>query len=352
MKKKKRGKLILTIIFILFNIGVVVFIARNAFVNDTTTTFSSMFKLWTTHSGYLVMVVLLPLIALFSEGMKYVIMIHHTTGKFRFFLGIKTAMVGKYYDNITPLGSGGQPFQVYYLYRNDVPSEIAGALPVSAFSMMQIAFFTISIFVFIFFGNVISQKGFKIAAYIGSGFSIFIPLVVLFFSLLPKITLKILYRVLLFIKKLGLIKDAESKFQKSREYLFNFKSSLKYIAKSVAVVIPAAILSLVYQIAMFSIPYFAIKSVGADVDYFQVTAMCVFVYNAIAFLPTPGNSGGAEISFTIIFTMLSGGVLFWTMILWRFSGYFFVIFIGLIILLYDFAFKKALIKRNDSSLNP
>ncbi len=339
---KKRVKLILTILFIIINVGVVVIIARNAFVNDTTTTFGSMFKLWTTHWGYLIMVVILPLIALFAEGMKYVIMIHHTTGRVRISLGIKTAMIGKYYDNITPLGSGGQPFQVYYLFRNDIPAEIAGALPVSAFSMMQMAFFLISIFVFVFFGNVIPQRGFRIAAYIGSGFSIFIPLLVLFFSLLPKISLKVIYGVLRLVQKIGLIKDADSKLQRSREYLYNFNGRLKYIAESIFVVIPVAILSFIYQIAMFSIPYFAIKATGTNVDYIQVTAMCVFVYSAIAFLPTPGNSGGAEISFTIIFTMLTGGVLFWTMILWRFGAYFFVIFVGLLILLYDFGVKRAM----------
>lgn len=350
MKHKKRIKTALLVLFLILNIGIVSWIAVDAFKQDSTTTFRTMVRLWASHWPYLIALLVLPLIAIFAEGLKYLVMIFSTTRKIRFGLAMKTAAIGKYYDNITPLGTGGQPFQVYYLYKNKVPSDAAGVLPIVAVTVMQLALVILSVLVFVFYGDVIQNNGLKIAAYFGTAFSMLFPLAVIAFSFLPTFSFKIASWGLRLLHTLHLVKRFEEKMKKTEEYLVKFKRSMQYIAKSVLIILPLFILSVIYHMALFSIPYVAIKAAGMDVSYIQVTAMCVYVYAAIAFIPTPGNSGGAEVSFTMIFTMLSGGVLFWTMLLWRFAGYFFVIIIGLLIVLYDFGLKRVSQKPFEESI--
>ncbi len=344
MKTKKIIKLILSILFLIINILIVYYIAKESFRNDTTMYFGTIFQRWMEHWPYFVVVLLLPLLAIFAEGMKYFIMIVNTTKKPRLGLALKTAAIGKYYDNITPLGTGGQPFQVYYLYKNGISSEISGVMPVVSVTIQQLTMVIISILTFIFLGKVIEIPALKIAAYIGAGFSMLFPLAVICFALLPKLSTAIVGWFLRLMHKLKIIKKVEEKQAKVEEYLIEFKSSMKYIAQSFTIIFPLILLTIVYYTALYSIPYFAIIASGFDASYVQVTAMCVFVYSAIAFIPTPGNSGGAEISFKMIFTILSGGLLFWTMILWRFASYLIIIFVGLTTLIYDFGLKRALRK--------
>ncbi|MGN1066262.1 MAG: lysylphosphatidylglycerol synthase domain-containing protein, partial [Candidatus Fimimonas sp.] len=66
---------------------------------------------------YALAAVAVLLTMMFLDSMKYFIIIHATTGKFRYAMALKTGLWGKYYDNITPFASGGQPFQVHYLYK-------------------------------------------------------------------------------------------------------------------------------------------------------------------------------------------------------------------------------------------
>ncbi|MGB0175020.1 MAG: lysylphosphatidylglycerol synthase transmembrane domain-containing protein [Acholeplasmataceae bacterium] len=339
MQKHTRKRL-LNILFIVINVVVVWIIARNAFSKDTTMRFSNIFALWKSHVVYVLMAFLMPIIALITEGLKYFHMLYYTTGEKRFLLSIKTAIIGKYYDNITPLGSGGQAAQVIYLYQNGVPSAKAGGVTISAFSMMQIAFSLIAFIVFIFFGHYITTPGIKIAAYFGSVFAIFIPFLVIIFSVLPKVTSKFIFSVLKILKALKLIYDPIQKMKHVMSFLERFKHNLHLISQSKRVLISTFLLSVVYQIAIFSIPYFVLKGSGVDVTYIELFVLTVFVYNAIAFIPTPGNSGGAEISFTIIFSMVSGGLLFWTMLLWRFMSYYLLIFLGLCVMFYDSVIKR------------
>jgi hypothetical protein len=313
----------------------VYFIAKRIFTNHSEIRLSTVFELWKQNWIYLVIVLILPFFALLFEGIKYYLMIYHVIGERRFFLSLRTAILGKYYDNITPLGSGGQPFQVYYLYKNGIPSGIAGSLPVSAFSMMQIAFSFIAIIVFVFFGSYVDSSGLKIAAYIGNVFAIFIPLVVVLFALLPKVTGKIVYNILLFLHKLKMVKNPYGTMQSTLRFLQNFKESLTILVSSRRLVLQTFVLSVLYQSALFSIPYFVVRATGVEANFIELYALCVFIYCAVAFIPTPGNSGGAEVSFALIFTILSGGFLFWGMLLWRFSSYFLVILIGLFTVVID-----------------
>jgi len=336
----KQRKTLLNIIFVLLNVIVVIMIANNSFRADVIINLKEMISLWLTHWEYVLIALILPIIALIVEGLKYYHLMKLTTGKKRFILALKTASIGKYYDNVTPLGSGGQAAQVYYLFKNKVSSGKAGSITISAFSMMQITFSLMALIVFIFFGNYMTLPGIKIAAYVGSVFAVFIPILVILFSLSSKFTSKIIFSVLKALRFFRLIKNPVNTMKRIIKFLKRFKHHLRSIFIQKNVMIRIFVLSFLYHLSIFSIPYFVIRSSGVDVQYLEIIVLSVFVYNAIAFIPTPGNSGGAEISFTIIFSMLTGGLLFWTMLFWRFVSYYFFIIVGLFVMMYDTLIKK------------
>jgi len=74
------------------------------------------------------------------NGMKFLILIHHRTGKWRPWFSIKLGVVGRYYDLITPLGSGGQPFEIYYLKKDGYSGETSTAIPLAKYMFWQFTF--------------------------------------------------------------------------------------------------------------------------------------------------------------------------------------------------------------------
>ena len=71
-----------------------------------------------------------------------------------------------------------------------------------------------------------------------------------------------------------------------------------------------------------------------------VIQLCIMLYAAISFIPTPGNSGAADLSFFNLFKQgLPAGFAFPAMAVWRFFSFYSAIIIGFV-----FANVK---KRND-----
>ena len=79
---------------------------------DEFISFGEVFAAGDWRFGVISLAVLIVIIACIC--FEYVVVIKATTNKFALGTGIKVALLGKFYDNVTPLASGGQPMQIYY----------------------------------------------------------------------------------------------------------------------------------------------------------------------------------------------------------------------------------------------
>ena len=337
MKKKKRTRnIIISSLFLALNIVVVVFIARNIFAETPDEGLGSIVTLWGRYWYFIVVAFLCTIVALLAEGMKFFVMVGKKLKGRRLRVSLKTAVFGKYYDNVTPLGTGGQPFQIMYLYQYGISGPDSSLLPVASFVMNQIAFTLIAVVVFITGSHLVTVDFLRISAYVGLFFMMAMPIVVLLFTLFPVISRKLSVGILKLLHRFKLVKSVDERIQKIDYFIVRFKTSFKQMSKSRRILVVTFLLSIVYHIAIFSIPFFVVKGLGMDVNYIELFALCVFVYSAISYVPTPGNSGGAEVSFAFIFTMLAGSQLFWSMLMWRFASYYAILMLGLLTLLGDF----------------
>ena len=133
-----------------------------------------------------------------------------------------------------------------------------------------------------------------------------------------------------------MIAKAESRIRKH-------SASMKYITKSKTLLGEMFLLSIVYHVALCSIPFFVIHMFGGEIGFITSLCMCVFVYASVTIVPTPGNSGAAEGSFYILFSQLGESGIFWAMLVWRFLCYYSFINIGLLV--YGHRAAKKLIKK-------
>ena len=286
--------------------------------------------------NYLFLALAAFIAAMAAETVKYYCMIYDVTGGKKMLpLAYKVAIYGKYYDNITPFGSGGQPFQIYHLQKNGIPIGDAAALPIAGFTCNQVAFVFLALIMFIINGNVTWMVGFRIAAYVGLLFYLFIPMTLILFAIFPNGVSRVIRFIIRIAAKLKIVKDVEATVGKIHSTLFEYQNSLKRLIhnkKTFAIVLGT---SFIYQMSILTIPYFVIIAFGGSANWFDVFTMVLFVYACVTVVPTPGNAGAAEGAFYTLFQSLSNANLFWAMLVWRFFVFYLVIILGAATLFYE-----------------
>ena len=160
-------------------------------------------------------------------------MIHNKTKKWRPWFSFKLATIGRYYDHITPLGSGGQPFEIYYMKKNSYSGDIATAVPLAKYMAWQIAFVLMGVFILIFYAPYHNTSTVVlILAWIGLGLTLTLFLFVLFMSITKKWGASLVVGVLKLLHKMHIIKDYKKALIKVLRFVKQYQYCIKTFAKS------------------------------------------------------------------------------------------------------------------------
>ncbi len=338
-KKQRIIRIVGVIAFVLINAVVLFFTARNDFSKkpvERPEPFGAQSIL------FLLCAIACPLVALGLETVKYLLMMRRLGERVSVRTAFETSALGKYYDNVTPFGTGGQPFQIWNLHKNGYTSGASSAMPLASFITAQVAFVLLALVMFFINNSVSGVVGVKIIAYVGLVMYMIVPLMIVLTAIAPRITAKIINFFVRIGAKLRLVKDPGKTTRKIEDGLKRYSASLRYMAKSPMLLTELLILSVLYQIAILSIPYFVVRVFGVQTSFWQALTLCLYVYASITIVPTPGNAGAAEGSFYLLFNQLESNGLFWAMLIWRFLCYYSFILIGMLI--YGFRAVESAVK--------
>ncbi len=367
-KRQKTFKKIFVWIFAIFMVGVFVFTFYQDFFAS-----GKDFPDWDQmkgiiSNGWLFLLAAIVCIGLYYifKGLKLAIMCKKLTGKFHIQTCVETGIIGLYYNCITPLGAGGQPFEIYHLAKHGVHGGVASSLPIAAFFTNQFAFVILGIISLALFKNNVFETPasvygvfpqiFSVLAIIGLSFCLITPLLVVLFSLMPKFGAKIVSRLIHLGSKLKLIKNPKETTYKTIKNLYHNAQCLKVITKSPLVFLSTMILSAGEQIVNASLAFFALKTFGYNVldiswtmEWIQVIQITLILSAAVSFIPTPGNSGAADLSFYLLFeASLFAGMAFPAMILWRGLSFYSFILVGFVFA----TIKKRLDQKRQAKISP
>lgn len=355
--RQKIFKRVVSIVFIVFVVGVLIFTAYNDFFGSNENNIPFSWNDFVSHLStgwiYLFSALICVFLCYFIKGVKLAILCKSLTGKAHFKTCIETGIIGLYYNNVTPLAVGGQPFEIYHLSKHGVNGGAAGSLPVATYVLNQLSFVIICViclslgFLNPLFGNL--EAIVTTLAIIGLIFVCVAVGSVLFFSFLPRESSRLLALGVKIGTKMKLIKRPKRVMYKTMKNLVHTSKCLKKIATRPVAFISNFALSFLEHIANLSIAFFVLKFFGFAmpnmsssffVSWVQVFQVCIVLYLAISFVPTPGNAGAADLSFYTLFKAgLMSGLAFPAMMVWRILGFYGFIIIGFI-----FAYIK---KRSD-----
>ena len=348
-KRQKAVKLISTILFIVFMGGVLAYTAyKDFFINKNFPSHEEFVEIFSTGWLYFLLALFSLFLSFFFKGLKNVIMCKSMTGKAHFMTCMETGIIGTYYNNVTPLAVGGQPFEIYHLSKHGVRGGVATSIPIASFFVNQLAFVILGIVSLVLFTHntynapVSLINAFPAAFYgltiIGLCCCLFVPTLVILFSLMPKVGAKLVYLVIKLGTKLRIVRKPEETLQKTIKTVVHNSHCLKKIAASPLLFLGLIILSFLENVASVSIAFFVLKGFGLTFDglsfvseWVIVCSICFILFASITFIPTPGNSGAADLSFFILFeSVLYAGLAFPAMLIWRLFHFYSTIIIGFI----------------------
>ena len=352
--KKKRKKWWIKTVLMLALIAVsiaIMFTMTQYLTGDGMKSFKEMIK--GASLPYFFAFVGMVLLYMLVESAKYSYLLKISTGKWRIRNSIKTMYIGKYYDGITPLGTGGQPFQIYYLHKKDIPVGVATAIPLVRFIVSTVIWCLIAIGMFVIVGmngwldNMASGWGGKvvlIVSIIAMAFNLLVPVVMLFVSLFPRAGKRLIAGIVVLLNKLHIVKR---KYPTMKKYVYEareYRESMKIIFTKWYKLIPLAVLAVAETVVYMMLPYFAVLALaGPEVttDHWllllQIMCLTMVSFYSASFIPTPGNSGASEAMTTLVFLTVTGinSILGWVILLWRFATFYVYILTGIGISIFE-----------------
>ncbi len=327
-KRKKRKKAVMTVLFILLNIAVIAWTAIKEFGGESDSTRFSDVNI---NYIYIIPAALCCFGAIFAETVKYALLMKKVDGRVDFKVARRVVLLGRYYDNVTPSGIGGQPFQIYYMSKNGYSDANSAAIPLAGFMSMQYAFILLAAVCFIFGSSLLNIAIIRVSCWIGLFFYAMFPTCILISALFPKLFSRLLAFFVRLLSRMRLVKNKEEKQKKLTDTVSEYAVSLRGMLAMPSVSVGAMVLSVIYQTLLCSIPYFVLRAFGGAMAWLPCFVTTVAIYASVTFIPTPGNAGAAEGSFFAVFSALSSGYIFWAMMAWRFFVYYIFIILGALI---------------------
>ena len=352
-KQKSRRKRILNISLLILNILIVGGFILYYGLTSGIVSFRELIYMNIDYKFLILAVVMVLCVNLF-ETLRFFYLLKKTTGKGHFWLSFRTHMYGRYYDTITPLSIGGEPFQIYYLNKHNIKGDAATSIPLVKNIYTNIANCIIGSIVLIsnFIHPVTTSPFIIIIAFLGllgSGTLIFL---LLLFSINKRVGAGLVIGVLKLLNKLHLIKDYKKTFFKVNRFVLNYQKSMKAISKNVWNFLIQLFLTFCMYACYYLIIYFIylaflpLMSSSFTLSYTDIIC-CMSICDLCAgIMPLPAGTGLAEISFDNLFkSWFSITVFPWAMLIWRTLTCFIYLFVGVIQTICSFAKKNREIRK-------
>ncbi len=294
------------------------------------------------------------------ETLRTHILLYKSTKQVRLALCYKASALSRYYDCITPFATGGQPFEIFYMHSRGVHGGIATSIPLTKAIFNNVAFSIIAVIVLIFNNDLFGAE-LQTVLVVWSIISLCISCLILIVLILFGISKRFMPKCLMFFLKLGqklkLVKDYRITFNKLMRTILEYQKSTKYYVTNLWITITSLLCSAVNVLLKSIIPFLLYVAFSETITQsIMLEILCKFILVELAtkYIPIPGGTGVAEISFSALFASLfSDGSLFWAMLFWRIMNYFIYLLQGLIILFYDFIYgnkKNRLYKLKQAKL--
>ena len=337
-KQKSKKSRNINLIFFLVNVGILAGILISQISQQEDMSFSALIN-----STFSPAILLFAVFAWFMtqviDSYRINLLVRRSSGRSRPFLSFKTNAIGRYYDAITPMSTGGQPFQVFYLKNRGINVAAAISVPMGKYVINQICLSVVWTVSLIF--ALASPTGLTtVLCVVGWAMNSLLMVAIVILSINQRVGTKIVVGVMKLLQKMKIVKNYEKSYNQVIKVVTDFQVTIKNFAKdgwTFFKLIAANLLSMLIGYSMAFLVYCMMIGWFDFSMYWQMFLLSVMIDMAASFIPLPGGTGVTELSFTALFAGLisPASMLTWALIFWRIITYYIVLVQGIVVMAYD-----------------
>ena len=267
--------------------------------------------------------------------------------KTTFWQNIKYALIGFFFSSITPGASGGQPMQIYYMYKDKISIANSTLALLINLSSMQIVTISIALVSVIFNHKYLNSTltVFFILGIILNASALALLLIGIFSKKLSK---KLVDFAIKIMKKLK-IRNIEDKQMKLEYEMTKYQDNSDYIKNNKIMILKILLTTYIQFISFYSVSYWVYCSFGLnEYNFIEIITIQSILYATVSGIPSPGAVGVTEGGFIEIFkTIIPQGMINGAMLLNRGISFYLLVIISGIITAINILKSKKMLKKNE-----
>ena len=327
MKSRKKKTFVNLILFFLLIILTFYFVLRDQNISDIGKALINVNK-W-----YILLAVVCMFLYLVFESINLGRTLKALGEKSTFLKNLKYAFIGFFFSSITPAASGGQPMQIYYMYKDDINianSTLALLINLCSFQIVTISFALISVGInakYLTTGLI----WFFVLGITLNSMALSLLLIGIFSKKLSKWLVNFAIKILKFFR----FKRIEKLEDKLKTTLDKYQGSAEYIKNNKLIILKTLLTTFIQMMIYYSIPFWVYCSFGlSDKNIFQIITLQAVLYATVSGIPSPGAVGVSEGGFLGIFeTVFSTELVGSAMLLNRGVSFYLYVIISSIIVI-------------------
>ena len=261
--------------------------------------------------------------------------------KSNFFRNIKYSLIGFFFSSITPAASGGQPMQIYYMYKDGISVSNSTLALLINLTSMQITTIGIALFSLIFNYDYLNKL--LIICFIIGIFLNLSALTLLIIGIFSKRMSKWLINMALKVLKFFKVKDLDAKREKFENELQKYQTNAVYIKNNKLMMLKILLTTIIQFLVYYSITYWVYRALGfSGQNIFKIISMQAVLFATVSGIPSPGAVGVSEGAFIEIFKVIYSETLMSSAVLLNrgINFYLFVLISGIVVIVNQIRVNK------------
>ena len=262
-----------------------------------------------TNKGFLSVGIVLVVLFIYSESM----IIHYLMNS----IGIKLrrdtcflfSSVGFFFSCITPSASGGQPMQIYFMKKKDIPIPISTLVLMIITITYKLVLVLVGIALLLFGMSLIHtyMHGMEWVFYLGIFLNVVCVGLMLMLVLAPQTATKLAQSTLNFLTKIKILKYKPERIKKLNDSMEMYGQVANFLKSNVKIISNVMLITIVQRFMLFATTYFVYRAIGLKgVSAVVITLLQASISVAVDMLPLPGGMGITEKLFSIVFLPIFG----------------------------------------------
>ncbi len=340
-KQGSKKKKITNLLLFVANIVVVAIILAYQLSNSEVESLGNIIASGLFRWQYIFLILVAFIATMLIDAFRTSSLLKQSMGKRQYSLCYKMCALGRYWDSITPLSSGGEPFQIYYLNKHNVKAGNAISVTMGRYIIYQLSWLIMGICATIYATKFYGETNLvSVASFVGFGLNAALLIGTWILSRSKKLGKILVAKTLKLLHKMHIVKNYEKQYDKVMSTVSGFQNTMAKYTKNIFSFIGLVFSQILQFVVQYTIPYLVFLSLGGTPDastWIAMVLLNVLIDLASSFIPLPGGTGMSEVSFTIVFgNLFPNGTAFWGLLLWRFMTYYSYLVQGIGVTIYDY----------------